>query len=62
MAVTNDGFKLTLEEKDSPNYFFNHRFENNKQVGVSIDGQHQSKTPLLNCVLLTIIRLSLLKN
>ncbi len=38
ISVHDDGFELTFQEKDGQNYFFNVHFENNKQVGVSIDG------------------------
>jgi len=37
ISVRDDGFELTFQEKESPYYFFNVHFENNKQVGVSID-------------------------
>lgn len=38
ISVNDDGFELTLQEKSAPYYYFNIHFENNKQVGVSIDG------------------------
>ncbi|AXG69327.1 hypothetical protein KORDIASMS9_01547 [Kordia sp. SMS9] len=38
MSVNDTGFELTFQEKATPNYFFNVHFENNKQVGVVIDG------------------------
>lgn len=38
ISVKNDGFELTFQEKNEPYYYFNVHFENNKQVGVSIDG------------------------
>lgn len=38
ISVYNEGFNMTFQEKEKPYYFFNVHFENNKQVGVSIDG------------------------
>ena len=38
ISVRNDGFEMAFQEKEGQNYFFNVQFENNKQVGVSIDG------------------------
>ncbi len=38
MSVRDEGFELAFQEKATPNYFFNVQFENNKQVGVVIDG------------------------
>ncbi|HDZ13961.1 hypothetical protein LCGC14_1447870 [marine sediment metagenome] len=38
ISVRDDGFEMVLQEKEGQNYFFNIQFENNKQVGVSIDG------------------------
>ena len=38
ISVRDNGFELTFQEKEGQNYFFNVHFENNKQVGVSIDG------------------------
>ncbi len=38
ISVNNDGFELAFQEKNTPYYFFNVYFENNKQVGVSVDG------------------------
>ncbi|SHG97811.1 hypothetical protein [Flagellimonas flava] len=32
-----NGFELSFEQKESPYYYFNVHFENNKQQGVSID-------------------------
>ena len=36
--VHEKGFEMAFQEKEGQNYFFNVHFENNKQVGVSIDG------------------------
>tara|TARA_R100000935_G_scaffold38680_1_gene59944 strand:- start:49324 stop:49755 length:432 start_codon:yes stop_codon:yes gene_type:complete len=36
--VHEKGFEMAFHEKEGQNYFFNVHFENNKQVGVSIDG------------------------
>jgi hypothetical protein len=36
--VRDDGFEIAFQQKNDPYYFFNVHFENNKQVGVSIDG------------------------
>ncbi len=38
MSIRDDGFEMAFREKEGQNYFFNLHFENNKQVGVSIDG------------------------
>jgi len=38
ISVRNDGFEMSYQEKEGQNYFFNVHFENNKQIGVSIDG------------------------
>ena len=38
ISVNDSGFELTFQEKNDPYYYFNVHFENNKQVGVSIDG------------------------
>ncbi len=38
LSVNNIGFELTFQEKNAPYYYFNIHFENNKQIGVSIDG------------------------
>ena len=38
MSVRDEGFEMAFQEKEGQNYFFNVHFENNKQVGVSIDG------------------------
>lgn len=36
--IQEQNFELTFQEKESPYYFFNIFFENNKAVGVSVDG------------------------
>ncbi|NER15093.1 hypothetical protein GWK08_16685 [Leptobacterium flavescens] len=38
ISVEENGFELTFQEKEGQNYYFNVYFENNKQIGVSIDG------------------------
>lgn len=38
LSVEDKGFEMSFQEKEGQNYFFNVHFENNKQVGVSIDG------------------------
>ncbi|WP_225037318.1 hypothetical protein [Winogradskyella sp. SM1960] len=38
ISVRDDGFEMAFQQKNDPYYFFNIHFENNKQVGVSIDG------------------------
>ncbi len=38
ITVNDNGFELAFQQKDDPYYYFNVHFENNKQVGVSIDG------------------------
>lgn len=38
ISVRDDGFEMDFHEREGKNYFFNIHFENNKQVGVSIDG------------------------
>ncbi|MEP0264309.1 hypothetical protein [Dokdonia sp.] len=38
LFIQEQGFELTFQEKKSPYYFFNVFFENNKAVGVSVDG------------------------
>lgn len=38
ISVRNSGFEMAFLEKEKKRYFFNVQFENNKQVGVSIDG------------------------
>lgn len=38
ITVRDNGFEMAFQEKEKQNYFFNVHFENNKQVGVSIDG------------------------
>lgn len=37
ISVIDEGFEITFQQKNDPYYFFNIHFENNKQVGVSID-------------------------
>ena len=37
ISVSDEGFEMAFQEKEGQNYFFNVHFENNKQVGVSID-------------------------
>ena len=38
ISVNDNGIELTFHEKNDPYHYFNVHFENNKQVGVSIDG------------------------
>ena len=38
ISVRDEGFEMVFQEKEGQNYFFNVQFENNKEVGVSIDG------------------------
>tara|TARA_B100000809_G_C15083976_1_gene510713 strand:- start:1188 stop:1619 length:432 start_codon:yes stop_codon:yes gene_type:complete len=38
ITVNDNGFELSFQEKNDPYYYFNVHFEDNKQVGVSIDG------------------------
>ena len=38
ISVHDTGFEMSFQEKEGQNYFFNVHFENNKHVGVSIDG------------------------
>ena len=38
ISVSDEGFEMAFQEREGKNYFFNVHFENNKQVGVSIDG------------------------
>ena len=38
ISVRDEGFEMAFLEKEGQNYFFNVHFENNKQIGVSIDG------------------------
>lgn len=38
ISVRNGGFEMAFLEKEKKRYFFNVQFENNKQIGVSIDG------------------------
>lgn len=38
ISVRDDGFEIAFQEKEGEHSFFNVQFENNKQVGVSIDG------------------------
>lgn len=38
ISVRDEGFEMAFQQKNDPYYFFNIHFENNKQVGVSIDG------------------------
>lgn len=38
ISVRDVGFEMSFQEKEGQNYFFNVHFENNRQVGVSIDG------------------------
>ncbi len=38
ISVRDEGFEMAFQQKKDPFYFFNVHFENNKQVGVSIDG------------------------
>lgn len=38
ISVRDEGFEMAFQEKEGQNYFFNVHFENNKQIGVSIDG------------------------
>ncbi|TDD97780.1 hypothetical protein [Flavobacterium cellulosilyticum] len=37
ISIQEKGFEMSFQEKEGQNYFFNVHFENNKQVGVSID-------------------------
>lgn len=37
LSVYEDGFELSFQQKEEPYYNFNVQFENNEQVGVSID-------------------------
>jgi hypothetical protein len=37
ISVGENGFEMSFLDKESGNYLFNVQFENNKQVGVSID-------------------------
>jgi len=37
ISIHDVGFELSFQEKSDPYYYFNVHFENNKQVGVSID-------------------------
>ena len=37
ISVRDEGFEMAFQEKEGQNYFFNVHFENNKQVGVSIE-------------------------
>ena len=38
ISVRDEGFEMVFQEKEGQNYFFNVHFENNKQIGVSIEG------------------------
>lgn len=38
ISVRDEGFEMAFQQKNDPYYFFNVHFENNKQVGVSIEG------------------------
>ncbi|MGV6832601.1 MAG: hypothetical protein ACWA5P_13695 [bacterium] len=38
ISVRDEGFEMAFQQKTDPYYFFSVHFENNKQVGVSIDG------------------------
>ncbi|MFD2824452.1 hypothetical protein ACFS5M_12290 [Lacinutrix iliipiscaria] len=38
ISMRDEGFEMAFQEKEGQNYFFNVHFENNKQVGVSIEG------------------------
>ena len=38
ISVSDAGFEMAFQEKEGKNHFFNVAFEDNKQVGVSIDG------------------------
>lgn len=38
ISIQERGFEMSFQEKEGQNCFFNVHFENNKQVGVSIDG------------------------
>ncbi len=37
ITVNDEGFEVSFQQKESPKYYFNVHFENNKHVGVSID-------------------------
>jgi len=37
ISTNNEGFQLSFEQNEKPYFYFNVFFENNKQVGVSID-------------------------
>ena len=38
ISIQENGFELSFQQKEDPFYFFNVYFQNNKSVGVSIDG------------------------
>jgi len=38
ISVRDEGFEMAFQQKNDPYYFFNVHFEDNKQIGVSIDG------------------------
>ncbi|WP_452232105.1 hypothetical protein [Lacinutrix sp. MEBiC02595] len=38
ISVNTEGFEMIFQEKEGKNYFFSVHFENNKQIGVSMDG------------------------
>lgn len=38
ISVRDEGFEMAFQQKNEPYYFFNVHFENNKHIGVSIDG------------------------
>lgn len=38
ISVNSKGFEMIFQEKKGKNYFFSVHFENNKQIGVSMDG------------------------
>ena len=38
ISVRDEGFEMAFQQKNDPYYFFHVHFEDNKQVGVSIDG------------------------
>ncbi|WP_452228541.1 hypothetical protein [Lacinutrix sp. MEBiC02404] len=38
ISVNTEGFEMIFQEKEGKNYFFSVYFENNKQIGVSMDG------------------------
>ena len=38
ISINTKGFEMIFQEKEGKKYFFSVHFENNKQIGVSIDG------------------------